>query len=85
MHDNLLQECTAQEVEKIIYQMNLLGSPRPNGFLVAFYQNHWEIVGQGVCKSVIEAFNSTSWNLELNATHITLIPKVKRPQIVNKF
>lgn len=62
-----------------------LSSPGPDGFLVAFYQSHWNIIGSVVCYIVIGVFKTNELTNDLNATQIALIPKATNPTKVFEF
>ncbi|XP_042942689.1 uncharacterized protein LOC122276859 [Carya illinoinensis] len=81
----LTQGISNYEVERAVFTMNAMGSLGPDGFPALFYQNHWEVVGSDICAAIKDGFLSTEWPQEFNATHITLIPKVKNPSRVTEF
>ena len=49
------------------------------------YQTYWEIVKEGICKTMENFFNSGRMLKEINATNIVIIPKVKTLEMVNQF
>lgn len=57
MNKKLLKSYTTKEVEEALLQMNGLSSLGPNGFLAAFYQQHWNIVGGQISESVLFVLN----------------------------
>ncbi|KAJ0052838.1 hypothetical protein Pint_03233 [Pistacia integerrima] len=85
MNNDLVKQISNEEVEKDVFNMNGLGSPRSDGFPAIFYQKHWMIIGPSVCATVRDAFCSGSWPQDFNATLIALIPKVKTPSKVSEF
>ncbi|GKA16408.1 RNA-directed DNA polymerase, eukaryota, reverse transcriptase zinc-binding domain protein [Tanacetum coccineum] len=50
-----------------------------------FFKKAWSIFGKDVCKTVKEFFNSGRMLGELNATLISLVPKVQTPNKVTDF
>lgn len=85
MNRMLLQDFTNSEVEEAIFNMNSLSSPGPDGFLVGFYQQQWNIIGQNICDAVLSALNNNIWPSNINETFIVLIPKTKHPSKVSEF
>lgn len=79
MNASLTKRIDNAEVEEAIFHMNGLGSLGPDGFLTIFFPNHWEVIDSKVCAAVQEAFQTSNWPSDCNATHIALIPKVKSP------
>lgn len=68
----------AEEVKEIVFWMNPMSSPSPDGFNIGFYQTHWHIVGQDVCRAVLDFLNSADGDLSIiNDTYIVLIPTKK--------
>lgn len=81
----LLVEFSKNEIKDVVFQMNGLGIPGPNGFLAYLYQKNLPSVGKDVCKFVLDMLNfrtSLEW---INQTYITHIPKVKNTQRVGDF
>ncbi|KAF5452149.1 hypothetical protein F2P56_027179, partial [Juglans regia] len=76
MNVNLTRSFTRLEVEDAINQMAPLKSPGPDGFGTCFYQKHWHIVGNEVCKTVLTWLNGNPMDSQVNFTYIALIPKV---------
>ena len=50
-----------------------------------FYQKYWHLIGEDVSNAVITCLNSSKILKAINHTYITLIPKVKNPEIVSEF
>lgn len=85
MNCQLIMEFTDLEVKDVIFQMNPLSSPKPDGFPTVFYQDHWATVGRDVCAAVLKCLNSNNDLSHINVTYITLIPNVKHPRKVSDF
>ena len=62
-----------------------LKAPGPDGFGSAFYKDNWEMVGDDVENAVISFLNSGQLLKVMNATTITLIPKLSCPKSVRDF
>ncbi|GJR19344.1 retrovirus-related pol polyprotein from transposon TNT 1-94 [Tanacetum coccineum] len=57
----------------------------PDGFSAKFFKKAWHIVGEDVCKVVKEFFAKGQLLGELNATIISLVPKMASPLKVSDF
>lgn len=85
MKDCLMKPFTQEEVTTAVFQMNPSGSPGPYGFLAQFYQNHWQAVGEEVCRFALQALNQGGSLKEVDDTFISLIPKVRNPKRVAEY
>lgn len=77
MNGRLLATFTVSEVEMALGQMHPFKSLGPDGFAAGFYQNSWSIVGREVCGAVLDFLNLGIFDLAINHTFVTLIPKKK--------
>jgi hypothetical protein len=66
-------------VEKALFAMKPNKSSGPGGFITGFYQKHWSMVKEDVCKAVLEFLNGGEMLEIVNSTVLVLIPKVKNP------
>lgn len=85
MNAQLLLDFSSEEVNIALQQMHPLKSPGPDGLPTLFYQKYWEIVGADITQEVLHILNSGHMPLEVNHTHLALIPKVKFPSKINEF
>ena len=85
MNKDLLAEFTEEEVKKSLNQMAPLKAPGPDGMPPLFYQHYWKLVGKDITTSILSFLNSATLPEHLNHTFITLIPKVKNPELVSQF
>ncbi|KAL2925374.1 LINE-1 retrotransposable element ORF2 protein [Bienertia sinuspersici] len=76
---------TDDEVRKAIFSIKDDKSPGPDGFGSYFFQDNWTLIGKDVCEAVRSFFSSGKLLKELNATFLTLIPKVNCPTNVIEF
>ena len=85
MNRSLSEEFIKDEVKMVLNQMAPLKSPGPDGMPPLFFQYYWDLVGKDITTSILFFLNSASLPKNLNHTFITLIPKVKNPELVSDF
>ncbi|GJV29248.1 RNA-directed DNA polymerase, eukaryota, reverse transcriptase zinc-binding domain protein, partial [Tanacetum coccineum] len=73
------------EIKEAIFDINDNKAPGPDGFTAKFFKKAWDTVGNDVFKAVKEFFSKGKLLGELNATLITLVPKVSTPHKVSDF
>ncbi|XP_062103957.1 uncharacterized protein LOC133815089 [Humulus lupulus] len=81
----LLETFTAQEVKDALFSIQGLKAPCPDGYSSFFYQDNWDLVGAEVCSTVLDFLTTGKILKVINATTITLIPKIKCPTKVSDF
>ncbi|GJX66900.1 RNA-directed DNA polymerase, eukaryota, reverse transcriptase zinc-binding domain protein [Tanacetum coccineum] len=83
----MTSEITSDEIKEAIFDIdsNKASGRGPDGFSSDFFKKAWEIVGNDVCMAVKEFFRSGKILGEINATLITLIPKINTPNKVSDF
>lgn len=81
----LSSEFSADEVKTTLFQIGPTKAPTPDGMNALFYQKFWHIVGNDVNNAVLDFLNSGNMLLEINYTHIVLIPKVKSLERMSDF
>lgn len=69
----LTQHFSAKEIREAVFQNPATKSPGPNGFTVAFFQDHWEMVGDDIIRMVQAFYHSGRLLQKINHTHIVLI------------
>ena len=65
------------KIESALAQMAPLKSPGLGGFAACFYQKSWPTVSSEVSNAVLGFLNDGVFDLDLNSTFFTLIPKKK--------
>ena len=85
MNAKLVERYTAEEVAVAIKEMAPLKSTNPNGMSPLFFHTYWPDIGMDITEAVLSSLNSGSLLKSINYTFITLIPKVKNPEIVTEF
>ncbi|XP_024155779.1 uncharacterized protein LOC112163738 [Rosa chinensis] len=81
MNRDLVASYTDSEIRKALFQMHPSKSPGPDGMSPCFFQKFWNVVGHDVCMAVRDILLTGRNSLESNFTHLTLIPKIKEPQL----
>nr|GEV38440.1 RNA-directed DNA polymerase, eukaryota, reverse transcriptase zinc-binding domain protein [Tanacetum cinerariifolium] len=81
----MIADVSDNEIKKEMFEIDDSNAPRPDGFTAAFFKKAWSIIGTDVCKAVREFFMSRRMLGEINATLISLIPKVQTPNKVTDF
>ncbi|XP_074304260.1 uncharacterized protein LOC141638972 [Silene latifolia] len=76
---------TSEEVKNSIFSIPKDKSPCPDGYTSQFFRDAWDVIGTDVCAAVINFFETGKLLVQLNATIITLIPKLDRPTSVKHF
>ncbi|XP_074288389.1 uncharacterized protein LOC141613551 [Silene latifolia] len=85
-HRNILSRpVTAEEVKQCLFSIPKGKSPGPDGYGSQFFRDAWEIIGDEICAAVQNFFDTGKLLTQLNATIITLIPKVERPETVKHY
>jgi len=85
MNAQVLRPFLKEEVEVAIKQMKPISALGPNGMPPLFYQSFWSLIDEDICSVVLDCLNNCKIPLEINSTNITLIPKVKSPELITDF
>ena len=85
MNEQLLMPFSRDEVEMALHQMEPITAPGPDGMPPLFYQSFWNLIGNDISSAVLDCLNNCNIPKEINHTNITLIPKVKSPELITDF
>ncbi|GJV53840.1 RNA-directed DNA polymerase, eukaryota, reverse transcriptase zinc-binding domain protein, partial [Tanacetum coccineum] len=81
----MISEVTDLEIKNAVFDIGDAKAPRPDGFTFKFFKNTWKIVGKDVCSAMRDFFNNGKLLGEVNATLISLVPKVTQPVKISEF
>ena len=76
MNTKLCAPYTTEEVKVALFQMFSTKAPGPDGFPALFYQNHWDFLGEDICRAVRCFLDGSSIPEGFCDSVIVLIPKV---------
>nr|KYP53454.1 Retrovirus-related Pol polyprotein LINE-1 [Cajanus cajan] len=74
--EDIAQPFSDMEIHGALKRMGGLKAPGPDGFQAIFYQSQWNTVGKSLCRFIHACEQEPRKISEINATLITLIPKV---------
>lgn len=75
----MVQDVTNSEVKKAMFDIANIKAPSPDGFTACFFKKAWSMIGDEVCDAIKEFFRSGKMLKEVNATIISLVPKIPTP------
>ncbi|GKA71725.1 zf-CCHC domain-containing protein [Tanacetum coccineum] len=81
----MICDVSDKEIKDDMFNIGENKAPGPDGYSSVFFKKAWSIVGEDVCKAVKEVFTSGKLLGEMNATLITLVPKLKHPMKVSDY
>ncbi|GJV42615.1 hypothetical protein Tco_1421055 [Tanacetum coccineum] len=81
----MIRPVSTEEIKRAMFDIDGNRAPWPDGFSSKFYKQSWEFIGKDVCDNVQDFFNKGKMLGEINATSISLIPKMETPIKVSDF
>ncbi|KAL0290020.1 UNVERIFIED_CONTAM: hypothetical protein Sangu_2591500 [Sesamum angustifolium] len=81
----MLQPVSRDEIKITLFDIAEDKAPGPDGYSSGFFKVVWPIVGEEMFHAIMEFFHSGKILKQLNATLITLIPKVQLPSNVAEY
>jgi hypothetical protein len=85
MNSKLVAQVTDEEVERALFQMGPTKALGPDGLPALFYQQHWSLVREEVCRAVREFLSGGDIPEDFNDTVLVLIPKTSSPELLSQF
>ncbi|GJU41837.1 RNA-directed DNA polymerase, eukaryota, reverse transcriptase zinc-binding domain protein, partial [Tanacetum coccineum] len=83
--EKMIRDVSDKEIKDAIFDIDDAKAPGPDGFSAAFFKKSWNVIGSDICMAVKEFFMSGRLLGEVNATLISLIPKIQTPNKVTDF
>ncbi|GJZ55432.1 RNA-directed DNA polymerase, eukaryota, reverse transcriptase zinc-binding domain protein [Tanacetum coccineum] len=83
--EEMIKDVTNEEIKEAMFGIGNDKAPGPDGFTAVFFKKSWNIVGSDVCEAIKEFFRSNKLLGEVNATLITLVPKIQHPSKVSDY
>ncbi|XP_074290339.1 uncharacterized protein LOC141617068 [Silene latifolia] len=81
----MVQQVTDDEIRAALFSIPVEKAPGPDGYSAGFFRDAYDIIGGDVLNSVKEFFSTGRLLQQVNATVLTLIPKVDCPNSVHDF
>nr|GFC91544.1 RNA-directed DNA polymerase, eukaryota, reverse transcriptase zinc-binding domain protein [Tanacetum cinerariifolium] len=82
---NLVRIVSNEEIKLALFDIDGNKALGPDGFSSQFFKDSWSVVGDEVCKAVRDFFSNGNLLKEINATVISLVPKVAAPSKVSDY
>lgn len=80
-----MTQITQQEIKDAMFSMKNDNAPGPDGFTIEFYKSNWDLVGNEFIEAISYFFSQDYIYYPINATAISLIPKVENPFRMKEF
>ncbi|KAL0411361.1 UNVERIFIED_CONTAM: LINE-1 retrotransposable element O protein [Sesamum latifolium] len=82
---SLINPVTREEVKSAFFDIKEDRAPGPDGYSAGFYKAACSIIGDKLITAVMDFFENGRLLKQLNATLLTLVPKVQTPTTVGDF
>ncbi|GJV73508.1 RNA-directed DNA polymerase, eukaryota, reverse transcriptase zinc-binding domain protein [Tanacetum coccineum] len=83
--DRMSRSISEVEVKNSMFDIDDSKAPGPYGFIARFFKSTWSIIGKDVSKAIQEFFITGKLLGEVNATLISLVPKIQNPDKVSDY
>ncbi|KAL6326022.1 hypothetical protein AAG906_038514 [Vitis piasezkii] len=76
---------TEEEISKAIFQLDRDKASEPDGFIIAGFQDCWDVIKEDLVRVFAEFYRSGIINQSTNATFIVLLPKRSQTKKISDF
>ena len=83
--EDMIKPVFEKEIKEALFAVEDSKAPGPYGFTSKIFKAAWDVVGKDVCLAIQEFFSSRKLLGEVNATLISLVPKIATPNKVSDF
>eukprot|EP00253_Pinus_taeda_P012579 PITA_12579 len=84
-NSRLVREVEEEEVQKSIWSLHPDKAPGPDGFLISFYREYWQMIKKDLLKMIRWVLRKGKLGGFANSTYLALIPKENRPSTFSRF
>ncbi|GJY83708.1 RNA-directed DNA polymerase, eukaryota, reverse transcriptase zinc-binding domain protein [Tanacetum coccineum] len=81
----MIKKVSDKEVKEALFDIEDDKVHGPDGFTSKFFKETWDTLGNEVCQAVQQFFDTRKLLGEVNATVISLVPKIKTPNKVSYY
>ncbi|KAL0292827.1 UNVERIFIED_CONTAM: Retrovirus-related Pol polyprotein from type-2 retrotransposable element R2DM [Sesamum radiatum] len=81
----LVLPVSPDEVKQALFDIDESKAPGPDGYSAGFFKAAWPVIGGEVTQAIRDFFQTGRLLKQVNATLISLIPKVSNPGVVAEF
>nr|GEX50995.1 RNA-directed DNA polymerase, eukaryota, reverse transcriptase zinc-binding domain protein [Tanacetum cinerariifolium] len=81
----MISSVSDKEIKEPMFDIGENRAPGPHGFTYVFFKHSWSIIRKDICEALKEFFDNGKLLGEINATLVTLIPKILQPNKVSDF
>lgn len=74
-----------EEITRVVFDLPRNKAPGPDGFSVEFFTSSWQLVGPDIIAGVLDFFHTSKMLRQVNATTISLIPKIQGADRLSQF
>ncbi|GKF01811.1 hypothetical protein Tco_0028734 [Tanacetum coccineum] len=80
--NEMIKKVSKKEVKEAPFDIEDEKAPGPHRYTSKFFKETWDTVGEDVCLAIHQFFETGKLLGDVNATLISLVPKIKNPNKV---
>ncbi|GKD89969.1 hypothetical protein Tco_1365476, partial [Tanacetum coccineum] len=73
----MIKDVSSNEIKEAMFDIGEVKAPCPDGFSSAFFIHAWSVVRDDICNAFKEFFKTGKLLREVNATLLSLVPKIQ--------